>query len=121
MLLRHVGAPDDSRGIHFDFLLEDKEFCRTWRLSDIPLINGPYVNCVSIVPHNLNWLDIKEKVLTDKRGVVNRAKKGVFWKPLPTFINDFMNLSLNWEDVECQLVIDENGCRIFEKNSNYCL
>tara|TARA_B100000945_G_scaffold172626_1_gene138237 strand:- start:21 stop:398 length:378 start_codon:yes stop_codon:yes gene_type:complete len=115
VLLRHFGAPDDVKGIHFDFLLEDKEFCRTWRLSDIPLLDGPYVDSLSIAPHDLYWLDIKEKVLSGNRGVATRIKKGIFWESLPSIDQTYLNLSLRWENVEGDLVIDENGCRIFSK------
>ena len=103
------------KGIHFDFLLEDKEFCRTWRLSDIPLLDGPYVDSLSIAPHDLYWLDIKEKVLSGNRGVATRIKKGIFWESLPSIDQSYLNLSLRWENVEGDLVIDENGCRIFSK------
>ena len=84
VLLRHTLAPDDVAGFHFDFLLEDKEFCRTWRLSDIPLLNGPYVESLYIPPHNLYWLDIKEKVVSGNRGVATRIKKGIFLESLPS-------------------------------------
>tara|TARA_B100001250_G_scaffold209753_1_gene180037 strand:+ start:102 stop:491 length:390 start_codon:yes stop_codon:yes gene_type:complete len=115
VLLRHTGAPDDLRGIHFDLLLEDKEFCRTWRLSDIPLLDGPYVSSVYIAPHKLDWLEITEKVVSGNRGVATRIKKGVFLQSLPRIERSFINLSLQWEDDEGQLLIDENGCRIFRK------
>ena len=115
VLLRHTGAPDDLRGIHFDFLLEDKEFCRTWRLSDIPLLDGPYVDSIYIAPHTLDWLNIKEKVVSGNRGVATRIKKGIFFKSLPSIEKSFINLSLKWEGVEGDLVIDENGCRISSK------
>jgi len=117
VLLRHTGAPYDLRGIHFDLLLEDKDFCRTWRLSDIPLLDGPYVNSVYIAPHNLSWLDIEEKVISGNRGVATRIKKGIFLKPLPSFKKKSINLSLNWENVEGDLLIDENGCRILSKKT----
>ena len=120
VLLRHVGAPNDFKGIHFDLLLEDKEFCRTWRLSDIPLLDGPYVDSVSIAPHDLKWLDIKEKVVSGNRGIATRIKDGIFFQSLPNIEKCFINLSLKWEDVACDLVIDKKGCRIFSKNSNYC-
>ena len=113
VLLRHTGVPKDIQGVHYDFLLEDKQFCRTWRLSDIPLLDGPYVDSVYIAPHNLYWLDIKEKVVSGNRGVATRIKKGIFWESLPPIENRFINLSLEWENVEVDLVIDENGCRIF--------
>ncbi len=115
VLLRHIGAPNDLKGIHFDLLLEDKEFCRTWRLSDIPLLDGPYVDSIYISPHHLDWLDIKEKVVSGNRGVATRIKKGTFFNSLPIIEKSSINLSLRWEDVEGDLVIDENGCRIFRK------
>jgi len=115
VLLRHTGAPDDLRGIHFDLLLEDKEFCRSWRLSNIPLLDGPYVSSVSIAPHTLDWLDIKEKVISGNRGFATRIKKGIFFKSLPSIEKSSINLSLKWEDIEGDLVIDENGCRISSK------
>ncbi len=115
VLLRHKGAPDDIQGLHFDLLLEDKDFCRTWRLSDIPLIDGPSVYSENIAPHKLYWLDIKEKVISGNRGVATRIKEGIFFKSLPSIENNFMNLSLRWENIEVELVIDKNGCRIFSK------
>ena len=113
VLLRHTLAPDDVTGFHFDFLLEDKEFCRTWRLSDIPLLNGPYVESLYIPPHNLYWLDIKEKVVSGNRGVAKRVKKGIYLESLPSVEDKFLNLPLEWDEVEVNLLIDENGCRIF--------
>ncbi len=114
-MLKHIGSPDDSKGIHFDFLLEDKEFCRTWRLIDIPLIDGPYVDSVYISPHNLYWLDIKEKVVSGNRGVATRIKQGIVLQSFPSVASSSINLSLIWDKLEVDLVIDENGCRIFSK------
>ena len=117
VLLRHTGAPDDLRGIHYDLLLEDEDFCRTWRLSDIPFLDGPYVDSLYISPHTLKWLDIQEKVLSGNRGVATRIKKGTFFKSLSTFPfqKSSLSISVEWEGIDCDLVIDENGCRIFSK------
>ena len=115
VLLRHTDAPDDLRGVHFDLLLEDKECCRTWRLSDIPLLNGPYVDSVYIAPHNLDWLDIKEKVVSGDRGVATRIKKGIFFQSLPGIEKSSIRISLKWEDLYSDLVINEKGCRILSK------
>ena len=114
-MLKHTGAPSDIKGFHFDLLLEDKEFCRTWRLNDIPTLNGPYVYSEYIAPHDLAWLDIKEKVISGNRGVATRIKQGIFWKSLSLPEKRSIDLTLKWEDVETDLVIDENGCRIFRK------
>ena len=115
VLLRHTGAPDDLKGFHFDLLLEDYQFCRSWRLSDIPLLDGPYVDSINIAPHNLNWLNIKNKVLSGNRGVATRIKKGIFFTALPIIEQSFINLSLKWEDVDSDLVINKYGCRISSK------
>mgnify|MGYP001163979138 FL=1 len=121
VLLRHTAAPDDARGIHFDLLLEDKEFCRSWRLSEIPLLDGPYVNSLYIAPHTLDWLDVKEKFVSGNRGFATRIRHGVFFKSLPSIEKSPINLSLKWDGDEGVLLIDENGCRIVRKNINYCL
>ena len=114
-MLRHTDAPDDFKGIHFDLLLEDKDCCRTWRLSDIPEIDGPYVDSQYIAPHHIGWLDIKQKVVSGNRGVATRIKNGVFLKSLPITDKSFIHLSLRWDDVESDLVIDDKGCRILRK------
>ena len=114
-MLKHIGSPNDTEGIHFDLLLEDKEFCRSWRLSDIPLLDGPYVDSVCIAPHNLYWLDIEEKVVSGNRGVATRIKQGIFFQSFPSVESSSINLSLIWDKLEVDLSIDENGCRIFSK------
>ncbi len=119
VLLKHIGSPDDLNGVHFDLLLEDKEFCRTWRLSDVPQLDGPYVKSVYIAPHNLYWLDIEEKVVSGNRGVAIRIKQGNFVQSFQSVESSFINLSTTWDELEVDLVIDENGCRIFSKKSNY--
>ena len=115
VLLKHIGSPDDIKGVHFDLLLEDKEFCKTWRLSDIPSLDGPYVDSVCIAPHDLYWLDIEEKVVSGNRGVAKRIKQGMFLQSFPSVESSSINLSLIWDKLEVDLVLDENGCRIFSK------
>jgi len=113
VLLRHTFPPEDVEGFHFDLLLEDREFCRTWRLSTIPILDGPYVESLYIPPHNLYWLDIEEKVVSGNRGVATRIKKGIFLESLPSIEDKFINLPLIWDEIRVNLLIDENGCKIF--------
>ena len=115
VLLQHIGSPDDIQGIHFDFLLEDKEFCRTWRLSDIPLLDGPYVDAVHIAPHKIYWLDIDEKVVSGNRGFAKKIKQGIFSQSFPSVESSSINLSMIWDKLLVDLLIDENGCRICSK------
>ena len=114
-MLKHIGAPNDIKGVHYDLLLEDKEFCKTWRLSDIPLLDGPYVDSVCIAPHNLYWLDIKEKVVSGNRGFAKRIKQGNFLQSFASVEDNSIKLSLIWDMREADLVLDENGCKIFSK------
>ena len=116
-MLKHIGSPDDIKGIHFDLLLEDKELCRTWRLIDIPLLDWPYVDSVFIAPHNLYWLDIEEKAVSGNRGVATRIKQGVFLQSLPSLENCSINLTLIWDKLEVNLVINQKGCRIFSSKN----
>ena len=112
VLLRHTGAPEDLRGLHYDLLLEDKDCCRSWRLSEIPELDGPYVEAVSISPHKLYWLDLKQKVVSGNRGVATRVKKGFFPQSRNSIEKGFINLLLTWNDNQVVLVIDNKGCRI---------
>ena len=84
-------------------------------MSDIPILDGPYVDSAFIAPHNLYWLNIEEKVVSGNRGIATRIKKGIFWESLPSIENSFIKLSLQWENVEGDLLIDENGCKIVKK------
>ena len=113
--MKHIGSPNDIKGVHYDLLVEDKEFCKTWRLSDIPLLDGPYVDSVCIAPHNLYWLDIEEKVVSGNRGFAKRIKQGILLQSFASDEGNSINLSLIWDNREVDLVLDENGCRIFSK------
>ena len=115
VLLRHTFAPGDVEEAHYDFLIEDEEFCRTWRLSNIPVLNGPYVDSLHSHPHNLYWLDIERRVVSGNRGVATRIKQGIILDSLPLVENNFINLSLEWDGDKVVLVIDEKGCRVLKK------
>tara|TARA_Y100001968_G_C19063010_1_gene574669 strand:+ start:216 stop:605 length:390 start_codon:yes stop_codon:yes gene_type:complete len=115
VLLRHIDSPDDSKGIHFDLLLEDEEFCMTWRLSDIPQVDGPYVDAIYITPHKLEWLEIREKVVSGNRGVATRIKQGFFLRSFSRIQNNYVNLSMQWETLDVYLIIDAKGCKICRK------
>ena len=114
--MRHIDDPEDFRGIHFDLLLEEKDFCRTWRLANIPEIDGGFVEALLIAPHKLYWLDIQEKIVSGNRGIATKVKEGIFFKPLTSIQKKFINLSIQWDDIPVDLVINHKGCRIFRTN-----
>ena len=81
----------------------------------MPLLGGSYVEALQITPHKSYWFDIEEKVLSGNRGVATRIKKGIFFKPLPMIQKSFINLTLIWDGIEVNLIIDEKGCKILKK------
>ncbi len=78
ILLEHIGAPDDPMGRHYDLLLEEGDACRTWRLADIPTVNGPPTEAVAIAPHRLAWLDHLDGPVSGNRGHARRVDAGVY-------------------------------------------
>lgn len=61
---------------HWDFLLEDSECCRTWRLLSEPRPSGT-VEAERIADHRLHYLDYEGPVSGD-RGTVARFDAGTF-------------------------------------------
>jgi hypothetical protein len=76
VLLEHTGHPDDPAGLHYDLLLEDAAACETWRLAEIPMIDGPSVDATPLPPHRLAWLDIESGEVSGGRGFTRRIAAG---------------------------------------------
>ena len=94
VLLEHIGDPNDSKGFHFDLLLEDQNDCLTWRLNEFPLLDGPGLPIVSIPAHKLSWLDVRVGRVSGGRGWAYRIIAGEFKGPLPHPSADFIQLDL---------------------------
>ena len=109
-LLKHERMNDQIFDVHYDFLLENGQDCKTWKLLILPKLDGPSVEIFNHSNHRLIWLTIESKRLTRNRGYVQRVDKGVF-KPLGVDIdsNDF-SIILKGEYI--------NG--LFKKNANLC-
>jgi hypothetical protein len=76
VLLEHRNAPDDPAGLHFDFLVEDGDACRTWRLAALPPAGGGEVVGTEIARHRLAWLDAVDEEVSGGRGRVRRVTDG---------------------------------------------
>ncbi len=116
VLLRHIGAPDDLVGIHFDLLLEDVDGCRTWRLPSIPVVDGKKVEVTSSPVHNLDWLNRIESKLSGDRGWVNRLEGGTYHGSLPIDQHDSVDLDLDSKSIFGRLEIKDGFCRIYSLN-----
>ena len=77
-LLEHIDSPDDPEGIHFDFLLEDSHGCRSWRLRQMPILDGPPQEAIPLAVHSLEWLEISEREVSGGRGFAKRLIAGFY-------------------------------------------
>ena len=80
-LLRHEKIDNRILDIHYDFLLENGQDCKTWKLLTFPELDGLLVDIFEHSNHRLIWLTIESKRLTNDRGYVQRVDNGIF-KPL---------------------------------------
>ena len=78
VILKHVLAKDTFDGLHYDLLLEDVKDCRSWRLSSIPLLNGPLIDAIATPPHKLYWLERDESLVSGGRGWAKQIYRGTF-------------------------------------------
>ncbi len=112
VILRHIFSNDSLEASHFDLLLEDGEFCRTWHLKDMPRVNGPSVEATLIAPHKLHWLDREECEVSGGRGWAKRVEKGYFNGSLPKNDEDFVSIEINSSRLSGRLEIGKNICKL---------
>ncbi len=109
-LLKHEKINNKILDIHYDFLLENGQDCKTWKLLIFPELDGVSVDIVEHSNHRLIWLTIENKLLTNNRGYVQRVDNGIF-KPLGVDINsNNFTIILKGKSI--------NG--LFKKNANLC-
>jgi len=72
VILRH----DDSRGVHFDFMLEAGDVLKTWALPQPPQ-SGVEMLCKALDDHRLAYLDYEGPVSGD-RGSVTQWDQGTY-------------------------------------------
>ena len=110
ILLKHETMNNEIFDVHYDFLLENGQNCKTWKFLIIPKLDGPSVEIFKHSDHRLMWLTIESKLLTNNRGFVKRIDNGTF-KPLGVDINS-NNFSIILKGKYM------NG--LFKKNANLC-
>ena len=111
-LLRHTDAPDDPSGCHYDLLLEDGETCRSWRLPDIPALNGPTQEATLLPPHRRVWLGPRSAAVSGDRGWAVRVMAGRYRGTLPDDPDAAVQLDLVDGDLKGQLRITAGRCSL---------
>ena len=94
LFLEHMNAPDDPTCRHVDLLLEDGESCRTWRLSSVPLPNGPNLQAIPLPRHRLIWLERTSAAVSGGRGWGRHIVGGAFQGVLPDNPKELIKIEL---------------------------
>tara|TARA_Y100000589_G_scaffold254664_1_gene243522 strand:- start:520 stop:885 length:366 start_codon:yes stop_codon:yes gene_type:complete len=110
VLLQHkVNRPDLVEN-HFDFLIENGKDCLTWKIFEMPQINGPSIEIIKQVNHRLIWLNREKYTLSNGRGQVQRKDNGIYYVIEGSLDEDDFSLLLNGKIF----------CGIFKKKFNSC-
>ncbi len=113
-IIQHTLSKESQEGLHFDLLLENGASCRTWRLSSIPILNGPQVEAVLSVPHQLYWLEREESAVSNGRGWAKRIFYGQFHGSLPLNETDFVSIEINSSNISGRLELGNNLCELLD-------
>ena len=109
LLYHKVDKPNCGKN-HYDFLVENGRDCLTWKIFEIPLINGPSIQIIKQVNHRLIWLYREKYTLSKERGKVQRKDYGFYEIVGGLLDSDDFSLRLNGKIL--------NG--IFKKKCNSC-
>ena len=109
-LLEHTVKTSNIFERHFDFLLEYGDDCLTWKLLEIPIINGEPVKIFQQINHRSIWLTRESYQLSRNRGFVQRKDHGTYQE-----LEDNFNIK-NFSVVLEGIVLSG----LFEKRMNFC-
>ena len=84
VLLEHKVNSENIVDVHYDFLMENRFNCLTWKVDQIPSINRCSVKIQKQPDHRLVWLSRSKYVLSGNRGLVTRVDNGTFLNISPT-------------------------------------
>ena len=96
-LLEHKIYTKDEIAIHYDFLLENKFDCCTWKLLQIPKIDGLPAEILPHQNHRLVWLTTKQKKLSNNRGNVYQIACGTYSLIENTIEDNHFSIKINGE------------------------
>ena len=116
VLLEHKVSSGSSFDIHYDFLVENKNDCLTWKFLKIPLLNQASVETFKQKNHRLVWLSRDEYELSGNRGFVKRIDHGIFKNVTDKLDSDYLRLILYGGVLNGLLEISGNSCRLSKNN-----
>ena len=116
VLLEHKTLSNNLIDIHYDFLVEDKLDCFTWKFHQIPSLNKGFVEIGKQDNHRLVWLSRVEHQLSNNRGLVKRIDQGLFSYVVNNHESQKLKIVLNGKLLKGLLIIDGNLCRLTKNN-----
>tara|TARA_B100000941_G_C28464440_1_gene532667 strand:- start:159 stop:512 length:354 start_codon:yes stop_codon:yes gene_type:complete len=112
VLLEHKVPVNKLLDIHYDFLIEDKIDCLTWKFKELPTFKKGFIHIERQINHRLVWLLREEYKLTENRGFVKRIDYGTFKNISRTSDFKLVKLKLKGKILNGVLEINGNYCRL---------
>ena len=116
VLLEHKIPSGNLINIHYDFLVEDKIDCITWKFNQVPILNKGFVTITKQPNHRLVWLSRFEYKLSKNRGLVKRIDHGTFSYISNKEDSQKIKFILKGKLLNGVLVIDGNFVQLTKKN-----
>ncbi len=116
VLLEHKIPGSKLIDIHYDFLVEDKLDCFTWKFHEIPLLNKGFVKILKQPNHRLVWLSRVKYQLSNNRGLVKRIDYGTYSYITNNQGSKELKIILNGSLLEGLLIIDGDFCQLTTNN-----
>ena len=115
-LLKHERINNEILDVHYDFLLENGEDCKTWKLLVLPIIDGPSVEIFKHSNHRLVWLTIESKLLAHNRGFVKRIDHGIFTPHEVDLESNNFSVILKGKSIKGLFKKIANSCQLISLN-----
>ena len=112
VLLEHKILSSKLIDIHYDFLVEDRSDCITWKFHEIPALNKGFVEIRKQPNHRLIWLSRVEHQLSNNRGLVKRIDHGNFSYIVHNQNSQELKIILNGKLLKGLLTINGSFCQL---------
>ena len=116
VLLEHKVNLGESLDIHFDFLLENGEDCLTWKILEIPSIQGGLFPIIEQPNHRLVWLSRLKHKMSYNRGYVKRIDHGFLKNNDINFNFGVVSLILKGKLLKGVFKIEGDYCQLISNN-----
>ena len=115
-LLKHERTNNEILDVHYDFLIENGEDCKTWKLPILPTLDGPSVEIFKHSNHRLIWLTIESKLLKNNKGYVQRVDNGTFKTIEPDIESNSFSIILEGKFISGLFKKNAKTCRLISLN-----